>query len=405
MTRDIPMAACRIGIAGAGIAGLAAAAFLARAGHHVTVFDQFERPGPVGSGVMLQETGLIILEALQKRAAAEALGARVNRLFGISADTGRPVLDVSYDNLRKGMAGLGIQRSVLFSLLHEAAMEAGACLVSNLRIESADVSGGCFIDDQGGRHGPFDLLVDALGVRSALSGSPKRELAYGALWTTLPWPESGNFQRTVLEQRYHAARQMAGVMPSGREAAGGADSLTYFWSIRTDQYEAFRNSSLTRWKEAAIRLWPETAILLDQVTAHEQLAFARYRHRTHWPVSEGRLVHIGDAWHAASPQLGQGANMALLDAFGLNAALTGQGGIEAAMLRFRRLRGLHVRLYQWLTFALTPVYQSDGALIPWMRDHLASRLLGVWPVAPLLALLVAGAVGAPLARLSLPGRS
>ncbi|MEZ5947060.1 MAG: NAD(P)-binding protein [Hyphomonas sp.] len=39
-------------IAGAGIGGLAAAAFLARQGHAVTVYDQFEAPGPVGSGLI-----------------------------------------------------------------------------------------------------------------------------------------------------------------------------------------------------------------------------------------------------------------------------------------------------------------------------------------------------------------
>lgn len=38
----------RIGIAGAGIGGLAAAGFLARDGHDVTLFDPFARPKPVG---------------------------------------------------------------------------------------------------------------------------------------------------------------------------------------------------------------------------------------------------------------------------------------------------------------------------------------------------------------------
>ncbi|WP_396274503.1 NAD(P)-binding protein, partial [Hyphomonas sp.] len=62
-----------IGIAGAGIGGLAAAAFLARQGHRVTVFDQFEAAGPVGSGLMLQETGLVILAQLGLRERAQAL--------------------------------------------------------------------------------------------------------------------------------------------------------------------------------------------------------------------------------------------------------------------------------------------------------------------------------------------
>lgn len=390
-----------IGIAGAGIAGLASAALLARQGHTVTLFDQFGTAGPVGSGLMLQETGLAVLAALGLRRGLEAVGAPISRLHGLCADTQRPVLDVRYASLRPGLAGLGIGRGVLFNALYEAALSAGVRLEKATRIVSADRMDGFFADEAGRRHGRYDLLVDALGVRSALSASPRRELPYGALWATFPWPETGSFERGVLSQRYRAARQMAGVMPSGRAGIGAGESLTYFWSIRTDRYDDFIASPLDQWKDEARALWPATSVLLDQLSDHRQLTFARYRHRTHVPVIEERLVHVGDAWHAASPQLGQGANMALLDAWALSLALSGRRETGAALKRFRRLRALHVHLYQGLTAALTPVYQSDGWVMAWLRDHLAAPLLGLWPVPPLLALLVAGGVGAPLHRLGL----
>ncbi|PKP80266.1 MAG: FAD-dependent monooxygenase [Alphaproteobacteria bacterium HGW-Alphaproteobacteria-18] len=390
-----------IGIAGAGIGGLAAAALLAGEGHRVTLFDQFEAAGPVGSGLMLQETGLAVLGAMGLRAQTEALGTPIARLHGISVDTGRAVLDVRYGALREGLAGLGIQRAALFGLLQEAAVTAGARLVPATRMISADAGAGTLTDAGGGLHGPYDLVIDALGVRSPLSSAPREELAYGALWATLPWPATSAFDRAALEQRYEAARKMAGVMPSGRAAAGAPDSLTYFWSIRADQYEAFRATPLSHWKDAACHLWPETEALLHQITDHDQLTFARYRHRTHPRAVEGRLVHIGDAWHAASPQLGQGANMALLDAYALAHALHGEARIAAALRRFLKIRAGHVRLYQLMTWAFTPVYQSDGALTPWLRDRLAAPMLRLWPAPPLLAGLVAGGFGAPLKKMAL----
>lgn len=390
-----------IGIAGAGIGGLAIAMLLAREGHRVTLFDQFATAGPVGSGLMLQETGLAVLGAMGLRAQTEALAAPIARLHGISIDTGRAVLDVRYAALRPGLAGLGIQRAVLFDVLQAAASAAGARLVPATRIVAADTGDGTLTDAEGGLHGPYDMVIDALGVRSPLSSAPRQELTYGALWATLPWPESSTFDKSALEQRYEAARKMAGVMPSGRAAPGLPDSLTYFWSIRVDQYDAFRSAPLVHWKDAARRLWPETAVLLDQITDHDQMTFARYRHRTHAVPLEGRLVHIGDAWHAASPQLGQGANMALLDAYGLAQAMRQTADVPSALRRFLKIRAGHVRLYQLMTWAFTPVYQSDGILTPWLRDRLAAPLLRLWPAPPLLAGLVAGGFGAPLKQLGL----
>ena len=390
-----------IAIAGAGIGGLAAATLLARAGHRVTVFDQFEAARPVGSGLMLQETGLAILGAMGLRETAEALGSPITRLWGISSDTGRAVLDVRYEALRPGLRGIGIQRSAVFAILSEAALASGAAFVPSTRITSADAGTGTLTDSHGAALGPFDLILDALGVRSPLSSAPSNELPYGALWATLPWPEGGPFNPDALEQRYHAARQMTGVMPSGRLQAGAATSLTYFWSIRGDAHDAFRAAPLDQWKDAARTLWPETAMLVDQITDHEQLTFARYRHRTHWPAATGRLIHLGDSWHAASPQLGQGANMALLDAYALARAVEAHGEPADIASMYVRQRAAHVRLFQLMTWAFTPVYQSDSNILPWLRDWLVAPVSKLWPAPPILAALVSGGLGAPLKKLGL----
>ncbi|BBD38668.1 truncated glutamate synthase [Aminobacter sp. Y103A] len=53
-----------IAIAGAGPAGLAAALYLKRDGHRVTVYDRFVEPKPLGSGLILQPTGLSVLADL-----------------------------------------------------------------------------------------------------------------------------------------------------------------------------------------------------------------------------------------------------------------------------------------------------------------------------------------------------
>jgi salicylate hydroxylase len=71
-----------IAIAGCGPAGLAAAPALARSGHRVRLFDQFDEPRPVGSGLMMQPAGLAVLDWL-------GLGEALRRLARIvSGDIG-----------------------------------------------------------------------------------------------------------------------------------------------------------------------------------------------------------------------------------------------------------------------------------------------------------------------------
>lgn len=65
----------QIGIVGAGIGGLAAAALLAQAGHQVALAERFATPQPVGSGLVVQPVGLAVLDALGAGDAAREQGA------------------------------------------------------------------------------------------------------------------------------------------------------------------------------------------------------------------------------------------------------------------------------------------------------------------------------------------
>ncbi len=390
-----------IAICGAGISGLASAILLARAEHKVRIFDQFEAPRPIGSGLMLQQTGLAVLGQLGLRDQVEALGSRIDRLWGLTTPSMRPVLDVRYAKWKPELYGLGVQRGMVFDQLLAAALESGVELVPSTEITGVEARSG-MIHTPKGDMGPFDLVVDALGVRSPLTQAPRKELPYGALWATLPWPEDSAFDATALEQRYKSASRMTGVMASGRAHTDAPLSLTYFWSIRADEETRWRQADLEAWKAEAARLWPETRGLLDQFDNHDALTFARYRHRTHRkPISGPRLVHIGDAWHAASPQLGQGANMALLDAWALCEAIRTRPTVIDGLSHYLHLRKDHVRLYQIMTWLFTPVYQGDSRILPWLRDWLAAPLSKLWPAPALLAAMVSGSIGRPLKRLGL----
>ena len=182
---------------------------------------------------------------------------------------------------------------------------------------------------------------------------------------------------------------------------GAARELSFFWSLKASGYESWQAAGLDAWKAQVCALWPDCAGLLGQIDHAEQLTFARYAHRrVAEPVGEA-LIHIGDAWHSASPQLGQGANMALLDAFALARGLEGGSTPAEGFALAARLRSRHVKLYQALTWAATPLYQSDSVWHAALRDLLLTPMGRIWPGPGIQARLVAGLVGNPLAPLGL----
>lgn len=135
------------------------------------------------------------------------------------------------------------------------------------------------------------------------------------------------------------------------------------------------------------------------------MTFARYSHRTLSNPTEERLIHIGDSWHSASPQLGQGANMALLDAWALAIGLSRHRAIEPALAETIALRRRHVQLYQWLTWLFTPVYQSESRVLPFVRDRVVGPLSKLWPATAIQAAMVSGLIGGPLEALGLEEHS
>ena len=54
----------RVAITGAGIAGLASAVFLARAGHRVSLFEKMQGIAGYGTGILLKPAGLDVLRRL-----------------------------------------------------------------------------------------------------------------------------------------------------------------------------------------------------------------------------------------------------------------------------------------------------------------------------------------------------
>jgi 2-polyprenyl-6-methoxyphenol hydroxylase-like FAD-dependent oxidoreductase len=164
--------------------------------------------------------------------------------------------------------------------------------------------------------------------------------------------------------------RLLGLLPSGRAPDSSTRVASLFWSIRLDTVNAFRSGKIDVWKQEVISFMPEAAPLLDQIHTTEDLLVAEY-HDVRMPHWHGEnVVWLGDAAHATSPQLGQGCNLALVDALELASCLERNEHLPMALSEYSRRRRAHLTYYQFMTRALTPFFQSDHHWLGPIRDLL-----------------------------------
>lgn len=177
---------------------------------------------------------------------------------------------------------------------------------------------------------------------------------------------------------------MLGIMPTGLAPAGdglhaNTPVVSLFWSLRADRYSALQATGLQAWKDTLLALNPACGPLLDHITSMDQLTWARYHDISMPRYHTDNTVVIGDAAHATSPQLGQGTNLALLDAVALAGSLAKQSTLPNALAAYTRERKGHLHFYSQASRLLTPLFQSDQTVLPWLRDVFLATSSG-WPV-------------------------
>lgn len=364
----------KIAIIGAGTTGLAAAGFLKRDGHAVELFERFAAPRPVGAGLLLQPTGLAVLAALGLDQRLIDLSAKVTQLYGCT-QKGTVVFDLNYARLAPHLFGLGVHRASLFQVLYDHVLSLGVPICTGCEVTQAKTHADGIMSvmmSDGRDAGPFDLVIDASGRRSQLAlshGSIGHDAPYpyAAVWGVCHDPEG--FASKGLQQRYEAAKVMIGTLPLGRTPDDPRNLMAFFWSLPRADETKWRAEGLEAWQAQVCKYWPEMAPFVAQFTSLDQVTFAEYGHRRMRKWTAGRLVFTGDAAHYMSPQLGQGANLGLCDAYELAAVLRDKSTIDEALVSYGKTRRAHLGFYQTASRWLTPFFQSDSAIAPWVRDR------------------------------------
>lgn len=333
----------RILIAGAGIAGLAAALALARKGHAVQVIEQAPALEQVGAGLQLGPNAMRVLGALGVGEAVAAAGQSPAAITLRDGRSAREILKVPLGEAAKrrwGAAYVTLHRADLVTILAEAldAAQPGALRLGTGLAAIDNSPDGVAITTASGETLAADLLIGADGIRSTV-----RELLFGE--------DKPRFTGHV------AWRALVRVDPAETAApppgVGGwlgprRHAVTY--RIRPDLVNLVAVTEQADWREEGWNLpgdadrlradfagWNALAPLLARV--ERPLRWALFDRKPMRAWHRDRALLIGDACHPMLPFLAQGAAMGIEDGYALAELLPLEGeAIEPALARFFALR-------------------------------------------------------------------
>ncbi|WP_248310501.1 FAD-dependent monooxygenase [Devosia sp. Root105] len=333
----------RIGIVGAGSAGLGLALALVRRGFAPVVFEKRSEKQVIDEGIFLTlaPNGMNALRGFGL--AAEALRHGVEtRAIVLHNEHGRALGTVDYARhaAQFGAPSVTIRRGALGEILLAAARAAGVPIqfetpvsaVANLETEVAATTA------DGVTHS-FDVLVGADGLRSnvrslTMPGLPSP--AYNGLLG------SGG----IVDVPDVAPTDGRMLMTFGRRAFFGyikdpGGPVYWFNSFPADEQQAqlIDRQAATGYFEALHRTDPAVNRRIIAAAAPQvSRIYPDYDVPSLPYWSKGRVILIGDAAHAVTPHSGQGASMALEDALVLAACLEAEATPENAFRRFEALR-------------------------------------------------------------------
>jgi 2-polyprenyl-6-methoxyphenol hydroxylase-like FAD-dependent oxidoreductase len=326
-------------IVGAGIAGLALGRALRARGISAEIIERTTAWTPAGTGIYLPANGV---RALQSLGIGDAVTSRSVRMTyqRILDNRGRLLAEVDLDAVW-GAVGpcVGMRRADLHSMLldgaHGVPLRLGTTVTA--LTESHDAVTVVFDD---GVQREYDVVVGADGVHSTI-----RRLAFGSTppnyvgqvsWRFLSEHTHGITNWTVMLDRRRAFLTVP--VPGG---------LYCYADLTCERIE--RASDLTPLRSLFLDFAAPMDAILDRLVNTEAVHFAPIEEVTVEPGVTGRIVLIGDAAHATSPNMAQGACMALEDALVLSEMLASGGRVADQLLAFSERRRARIRWVQQRT--------------------------------------------------------
>jgi 2-polyprenyl-6-methoxyphenol hydroxylase-like FAD-dependent oxidoreductase len=326
----------RVLIVGGGLSGTAAALALQREGIDVEIIEREPVWGAVGTGITLMSPALRALQQLGvlEKCLAEGSGCSEMSLF--DAD-GNLLHRLEIQGLIADFPAVGgMMRPTLHRILADAASEKGVSVRTSTTVVSLEQSADAVeVELSDGSKESYDLVLAADGLRSQIremvfgEDAPKPQPLGQVVWRALlrrPASVTGEFQ-------FYGPGLKTGFTPLG------PDKMYEFLVQPFDSDLPAREDRPARMRELLEVFGGAVAEIRDEITDPDRVDVRKL----YWlimpsPWYRGRVLLIGDAAHATTPQLAMGGAIALEDGIVLGQLLAAETDVEAALEKFMERR-------------------------------------------------------------------
>lgn len=353
----------KIAIIGAGIGGLTLALALKRAGFTTTVYESAAEIKPVGAGIVMAGNAMQIFEKLGIRQKVENAGRKISVLKITNALLSPIVeLDLKRFEQRYGVYNVAIHRADLQSILAE---EVGFQQIElSKRLTHVEKKEDIHLSFEDGSMAKCDVLFGADGIHSTVR---KQVFGIGKIRDTSQRCWRGVVKigepSEILDETFEA-------WGKGRRFGASRINEEYLYWFAVINESLIENKTLPTLFEDfhpeiqnMISNTPEKDIILNTIIDLKPISI--------W--QQGNICLIGDAAHATTPNMGQGACQAVEDAYVLGELLKQGNDFSTAFQTYekKRMKKAHavVRNSWWAG----KVAQFESSWSRKLRDSLIKR--------------------------------
>ena len=336
----------RILVAGAGIGGLTAASCLAKAGHHVEIYEQAPQLAEIGAGIQISANAMHVLRNLGMEDAIVGAGVSPGAYVFRLHDTGEVIQRFSLSEEHKRLHGAPytqLHRADLHDILaaRARAVDPGIVRLNHKIVGFDESANGVTLHFENGGSASGDLLVGADGLKSVVArqivGDIPATYTGDAAWRLVV--PTAKLPPDTLEQ------VMSVFMGPGGHVVcyylRGGELLNFVGLVETDEVSGESWTVKLPWDmlKEHYRGW-HSAIqtVIDAADKNECYRWSLFFRQPLSNWSSRRATLLGDSAHATLPYLAQGAAMAIEDGAVLARALAMRDTIPEALQLYQRNR-------------------------------------------------------------------